>query len=81
MSPMPSSHAPHSSTTDITLGDGSGGRRKLPKTPANVSQAEVLMEFAIDPERQELAATLIAARGVIATPYAFVLVQVLPGGL
>lgn len=71
----------HSDTMSFSGDPSSGGRRKLPKTPANVNQAELLIEFAIDPERQEVAATLIAARGVIATPYAFILVQILPGGL
>ena len=80
MSPLPTSHSPHASAFDFGDGAGVGGRRKLPKTPANVSQAELLIEFGVDTERQELAATLIAARGVIATPYAFVLVQILPGG-
>ena len=60
--------------------DAVAGRRKLPKTPANVNQAELLIEFAVDVERQELAATLVAARGVVVTTYAFVMVHMLPGG-
>lgn len=71
-----------SDTTYTTSNDTSAGsRRKLPKTPpASVNQAELLIEFSIDSERRELASSLIAARGVVAVPYAFILVQVLPHG-
>lgn len=71
----------HSSHHPVGFGSSdplAGGRRKLPKTPANV--AELMIEFAVDSERQELATTLVAARGLLATPFAFVLIQVLPGG-
>lgn len=63
-------------------GEAPGGRRKLPKTPANVTQAELLLDLSLDAERQELAVTLLSARGVTGatSAYAYVLVQVLPGG-
>lgn len=60
-------------------------RRRLPKLPtagstSTVPQPEILIEFFLDVDRQELMVTIVSARGFTppSTSYTFVMAQVLP---
>lgn len=54
-------------------------RRKLPTPAGSFSQAEISIEFSVEPERQELVATLMTARGLTCTTQAFIHLEILPG--
>ena len=54
-------------------------RRKLPTPATSHSQAEISIEFSIEPDRQELVVTLMTARGLTCTTQAFIHLEILPG--